>query len=123
MRQSTEELFIGPGRHRIPAGAPVALLIGAANRDPARFAEPDRFDLFRADAHIDRAFTAAATHVGFGAGRHFCLGAQLSLTEAEAAVSLLLEALPEPAFAEGVGPGYVGRMLRGPEKLLVTTGW
>ena len=123
MRQSTEELLIGPERHRIPSGAPVALLIGAANRDPARFADPDRFDLFRADAHIDRAFTAAATHVGFGAGRHFCLGAQLSLTEAEAAVPLLLEALPKPAFAEGVGPGYVGRMLRGPEKLLVTTGW
>lgn len=123
MRQTTEDVHIGPERHLIPSGSPVALLIGAANRDPARFADPDRFDVSRSDAHVDRAFTAAATHVGFGAGRHFCLGAQLSLIEAEVAVPLLLKALPGPAFADGSNPTFVGKMLRGPEKLLVTTGW
>lgn len=121
IRQATEDLVIAD--QRIPAGAAVALSIASANRDPARFTDPDRFDIYRTDAHTDRAFTAAATHFAFGAGRHFCLGAQLSLTQAQAAIPLLLNALPNPALADKSSPAYSGRILRGPEKLLVTTGW
>jgi len=121
VRQAAEGLVIAG--QRIPAGAAVTLSIAAANRDPSRFTDPDRFDIFRADAHTDRAFTAAATHLAFGAGRHFCLGAQLSLTKARAAIPLLLNALPNPVLVEGTSPAYVRRVLRGPEKLLVKTGW
>lgn len=56
---------------RISAGDRVVVLIGAANRDPARFAEPDRFDIAR----------PATDHVGFGFGVHHCAGAALARTE------------------------------------------
>ena len=55
--------------------------LGAANRDPRRYAEPDRFDIDRAEADPERAFTPKADHLAFGGGRHFCLGAMLSKFE------------------------------------------
>ncbi len=64
----------------VPAGAFVVCSIGAANRDPARFAEPDRFDAAR-DPN---------PHVAFGHGIHFCLGAPLSRLEARVALGDLL---------------------------------
>ena len=67
----------------IPAGSTITCMLGAANRDPRKFADPDRFDIFRSDNDTRRAFTAAADHVGFINGRHFCVGAMLARTEVE----------------------------------------
>jgi hypothetical protein len=64
---------------RLPAGARILLLVGAANRDGAVFPDPDRFDLDR-----DR-----AGFVPFGNGRHFCLGAPLARMEARIALTEL----------------------------------
>lgn len=70
---------------RIPAGDAVVVLLGSANRDPRRFADPDRFDPAR---------RAARAHLAFGHGAHFCLGAPLARAEARIALPALLSGLP-----------------------------
>jgi len=105
MRQPAEDVDIAGGT--IPAGSTVICLIAAANRDPERFADPDRFDVRRADLDFGKAFAAAANHTGFAFGRHFCVGAMLAKVEVETAVNMLLDALDdieltEPAHAVGV---------------------
>ncbi|WP_149181048.1 cytochrome P450 [Streptomyces sp. TRM49041] len=93
----------------VPRGSEVALLFGSANRDPARFAKPDRLDLTRADN----------PHITFGAGIHYCLGAPLARLELTASFGELLRRAPgmnlvrEPEWQ----PGYV---IRGLKELLVT---
>jgi cytochrome P450 len=69
----------------IPAGARCLLLIGAANRDGAAFADPHRFDPQRADGR---------DHLAFGYGPHFCIGAALARLEARIALTRLAAALP-----------------------------
>jgi cytochrome P450 len=64
----------------IPRGAKVALLFGAANRDPRVFERPEEFDAGRPDA---------AQHIGFGGGIHVCIGAPLARIELEASVGAL----------------------------------
>lgn len=75
----------------IPAGAVVQLRYAAANRDPSRFPDPDRFD-------IDR--TNARTHLSFGKGPHMCVGNMLSRKEMLVAFDELLERLDNFAVAD-----------------------
>jgi len=77
------------GGHNIPAGSRVYLVTGAANRDPERFSEPNRFV-------IDR---KANPHISFGGGAHFCLGAPLARMEMKAALTTLLKIVPRLELA------------------------
>jgi cytochrome P450 len=65
-------------------GEVIGLMLGAANRDPTRFADANRFDPFRTDGQ----------NVSFGAGIHFCIGAPLARIELQVAMRVLFERLP-----------------------------
>ncbi|GLS45788.1 cytochrome P450 [Methylobacterium brachythecii] len=104
-RKATSPIDID--RVTIPAGAPVILLFAAANRDPARFANPDRFDPDRADNQ----------HFGFGGGLHYCVGAPLARIEAEIALVTLCRRLREPRLMSDPPPYRSGASLRGPASL------
>lgn len=86
-RFTTEEVTIG--EVVIPAGEWVLIATSSANRDPARFPDPDRLDVGR----------AASGHVAFGYGIHYCLGAPLARMEAEVALGALLPRFPRIALA------------------------
>lgn len=83
-----EEVEIRGQRFR--RGDRVAVLLGAANRDPAQFADPDTLDITR----------WPNPHVSFGAGIHYCVGAPLARLELQAALPILLERLPGLRLAE-----------------------
>nr|WP_221377618.1 cytochrome P450 [Actinoplanes polyasparticus] len=87
---------------RVPAGAKIAALLGAANRDPAVFASPDSFDIGR-DPN---------PHLGFGAGLHFCLGAPLARIELQAGLRALLSHQFELAAEPVNRPTFVLRGYR-----------
>uniref|UniRef100_UPI003D741D37 cytochrome P450 n=1 Tax=Micromonospora marina TaxID=307120 RepID=UPI003D741D37 len=89
----------------------VLLLIAAANRDPARFPDPDRFD-----PHRD-----GPPSLAFGVGLHFCLGAAVSRLEGRLALPRLFARFPRLAVTQPYT--YSGSLfLRGIDKLFVTTG-
>jgi len=100
------------------AGLPVArgtfalVLIGGANRDPAVFAEPDRFDVGRANAR---------DHLAFSAGAHYCLGAGLARIEGEVGLRRLFERFPDLTLA-GLPRRRPTRTLRGYDVLPVALG-
>jgi cytochrome P450 len=83
------------GDVELPAGSWVTAIVAAANRDPERFSEPDTFDITRADA---------SSHVGFGAGIHFCLGAPLARLEGRIALEEMLTRFPSYRLADPEGP-------------------
>lgn len=75
----------------IPRGEKLAMLFGAANRDPRQFADADRFDVARENA---------ADHIGFGGGTHACIGAPLARIELEATMTALMEQLSHLELSE-----------------------
>jgi cytochrome P450 len=72
------------GGVQLPAGAIVLGSLGAANRDPAQFSNPDQIDFKRTDNK----------HLSFGSGVHFCLGAALARMEAQIAIGTMVQRLP-----------------------------
>jgi len=117
MRQSATDVTLSGGT--IPAGATVTCLIGAANRDGMRYRDPDRFDILRDDLTTSNAFSAAADHLAFALGRHFCVGALLARAEVETGVGQLLDAMPDLRLADGFDPVEQGVFTRGPQSLPV----
>jgi cytochrome P450 len=93
----------------IPKGAPVVLVLASGSRDPARFADPDRFDPDRPDNE----------HLGFGGGDHYCIGAPLARLEAVTAISLLARRLQSPRLVADPPPYRKNAALRGPEQLMI----
>ena len=118
MRQPARDVELSTGT--VPKGATVTCLIGAANRDPRRFAEPERFDIFRTDLPTETAFSAAASHLAFALGRHFCVGALLAKAEVEVGLDQLLDAMPDARLADGASPAEQGLFTRGPAALPIT---
>jgi len=102
-RTAVTDTAIGPITVR--AGQKVAALLGSANRDPAVFTEPDRFDIGRSDN----------PHLGFGAGIHFCVGAPLARLELQTSLSTLAARFPglQPAGQPTDRPGFVLRGVTG----------
>jgi cytochrome P450 len=82
-RYATRDVDIGGAR--VAAGDLVRVSIAAANRDPAVFADPDRFDLGRANRR----------HLAFAHGPHVCVGVHLARLEARVGIATLLERLPK----------------------------
>jgi len=98
----------------LPAGAKVFLWLAAANRDPAVFAEPDRFDPHRPNND---------QHLAFGRGIHYCLGANLGRLEARIAVEELARRFPRLRIVDGQPLTFHPNIsFRGPQRLLATTG-
>ena len=93
----------------IPEGSLVLGLLGAANRDPAQFAEPNRLDLTRAEPR----------HLAFGSGIHYCLGAPLARLEAQVAIGTVLRRFPALTLAVERPVWRPSSALRGLEALPV----
>jgi pimeloyl-[acyl-carrier protein] synthase len=95
---------------RIARGDLVLPFIGAADRDPAQFPDPDRLDITRADNR----------HIAFGWGIHFCLGAPLARVEGQIAINTIVKRLPKLALATEKPEHRQSLTLRGLVALPVT---
>jgi cytochrome P450 len=98
------------GGVEIPAGTHVSVSVAAANRDPTRYPDPDRFDPTRRNI----------AHLTFGGGPHLCLGMHLARMEATVAINALLDRLPDLRLDSSASPPHVvGVAFRSPAALPV----
>jgi cytochrome P450 len=111
-RQPARDVTLSGGV--VPEGSTVICLIGAANRDRSRYADPASFDIFRDDLEVTTAFSAAANHLAFALGRHFCVGALLARAEVEVGTNQLLDAMPDLGLPDGFRAVERGLFTRGP---------
>jgi cytochrome P450 len=95
-RTALEDVEIGGVK--IPKGAHIRIVYASANRDEARFHEPDRFDIRRPDVK---------KHLAFGQGLHFCVGAPLARLEARIALETLFQRLPGLRLVPGQNPSFL----------------
>jgi cytochrome P450 len=109
-RWAREDLELGGVQ--LAAGDELLLVVGAANRDPERFGDPDVADVGRTDVR----------HVSFGGGPHHCLGAMLARMEAQVAFATLLRRLPDIRLATDVVQWREQVVLRGLKVLPVRFG-
>ncbi len=94
----------------VPLGSVVHVCLAAANRDPARWEDPDRFDPGR----------PVQPHLGFGGGAHICLGMHVARAEIRAAVGTLVERLPNlRPDPDAPMPRIIGMYERGPDAVPV----
>ena len=98
---------------KIPAGTNVNLIIGAANRDPKRFADPDRLDLNR---------TNSREQVAFASGPHYCLGAPLARLEIKVFLEAMIKSYPNFRVPEQKLLYAGNTVLRGLDKLEASLG-
>lgn len=97
------------GGTTIPKGATLQLSYAAANRDPARFDDPDRFVPDRPDNQ----------HLSFNTGLHYCFGAPLARLEGHVALNAWLRRIEGPRLVQDPPPYRANAALRGPSELLV----
>jgi cytochrome P450 len=95
----------------IERGDWINVMIGAVNRDPHRFSEPDRYDIHRDNAR---------RHMAFGYGPHSCIGLNLAKLEAQTAIRVLLARIPGLRFHPSPGEPPRGIAFRKPPRLDVT---
>ena len=100
------------GEVEVPEDGVLLVMLAAANRDPAAFADPDVFDIHR----------DARAHLSFAAGGHFCLGAPLARLEGAIALSAFATRIVEPRFDEAELTYRPHVNLRGPERFIVGIG-
>ena len=110
VRTPTRDLEVGDTK--VPEGAQVLVHIGAANRDPDAFPDPDRFDLDR----------AGGRHLGLGHGAHFCVGAPLGRVLARVAVEDIVARAPTIAVNVDTAVRVSTPNFRGFQRLDVTVG-
>jgi len=111
-RRTTQQVDIGGVA--IPQEAKLLLLLGAANRDPSVFPDPDRLDIRRANAR---------EHLSFGAGPHLCLGAPLARLQGKVVLEEVSARLPDLRLVPGVTLEFAPNVsFRGPLSLPVEWG-
>ena len=102
------------GDVEIPAGTRIFLALGAANRQPSEFEDPETFDIHRSNAR---------KHISFGKGIHYCLGANLARLEGRVALEVLTERIPTMRLVPDQQLSYVPNVsFRGPTSLLIEWG-
>ncbi len=118
MRQASEDTDFH--NKTVRAGETVTLLLAAANHDPRKYQNPEKFNIFREGVNPVFELEQYASHSTFARGRHFCIGSKLAGLEADISANQLLDAMDDIAFADGITPKQEGNFVRAPRSFPVT---